>query len=67
MNTITSIVDSVKIFGRVIGWVFNMKRYKKSFHLTNQKFARLGGNLDKIVTASVQKYNVIIPHLNMTM
>ena len=34
--------------------------------LSNRKFERLGGPLDKIVTVFVHKYNVIMPRPNMT-
>ena len=34
--------------------------------LSNRKFERLGGPLDKIVTVFVHKYNVIMPRPIMT-
>ena len=37
-----------------------------SYCLSNRKFERLGGPLDKIVTAFVHKYNVIMSRPNMT-
>ena len=36
------------------------------FCLSNRKFERLGGPVDEIVTVFVHKYNVIMPHPNIT-
>ena len=40
--------------------------FGKVFCLSNRKFERFGGPLDEIVTVFVHKYNVIMPHPDMT-
>ena len=46
--------------------LWHLKEFYFDICLSNRKFKKLGDPLEEIVTVFVHKYNVIMPHPNMT-